>query len=97
VNPGLGRVGTVPTTPGHGADRGGSGGGKAGSSVTSQGGKPSTGAGRGTALSAPGSAHRSGTATRNLSASTPGRANPPSGVSPGQGMLGTVPTTPQHP
>ena len=52
--------------------------------------------GRGTALTAPGSQHRSGTATGRLSAPAPGRANPPSGVIPGFGRVGTVPTTPGH-
>src|SRR6266851_4423341 len=54
------------------------------------------GNGRGTAINAPGSQHRSGTATGRLSAPTPGRANPPSGVTPGFGRVGTVPTTPGH-
>jgi hypothetical protein len=52
------------------------------------------GAGRGTALTAPGSAHRSATATARLS--SPKNANPPSGVVPGFGRVGTVPTTPGH-
>lgn len=54
------------------------------------------GGGRGTAITAPGSLHRSDTATGRLSAPTPGRANPPSGVTPGFGRVGTVPTTPGH-
>jgi hypothetical protein len=53
-----------------------------------------TGAGRGTALTAPGSQHRSTTASQRLSASRPGKANPTSGVKPGMGRVGTVPTTP---
>jgi hypothetical protein len=56
----------------------------------------SPGAGRATAISNPGSAHRSDTATQNLSAPTPGKANPPSGVTPGFGRVGTVPTTRGH-
>ena len=52
------------------------------------------GAGRGTAISAPGSQHRSSKATEQLSTPTPGKANPPSGVTPGRGNVGTVPTTP---
>ncbi len=53
-----------------------------------------TGAGRGTALTAPGSQHRSPTATQRLSTPTPGKASPTSGVKPGMGRVGTVPTTP---
>jgi hypothetical protein len=53
-----------------------------------------TGAGRGTALTAPGSQHRSPTATQRLSTPAPGKASPPSGVKPGMGRVGTVPTTP---
>jgi hypothetical protein len=52
------------------------------------------GNGRGTAITAPGSQHRSDTATGRLSAPSPGRAN--SGVMPGFGRVGTVPTTPGH-
>jgi hypothetical protein len=55
-----------------------------------------TGAGRGTAVTAPGSQHRSPRATQNLSAPTPGKASPGSGVTPGLGRVGTVPTTPGH-
>ena len=54
------------------------------------------GSGRGTALTAPGSQHRSGTATGCLSSPTPGNAHPSSGVTPGFGRVGTVPTTPGH-
>ena len=50
----------------------------------------------GTALSNRGSAHRSDTATENLSAPTPGKADPTSGVTPGFGRVGTVPTTRGH-
>jgi hypothetical protein len=56
----------------------------------------SRGGGRDTAKSTPGSKHRSSTATKRLSAPTPGKANPPSGVVPGKGKTGTVPTTPGH-
>jgi hypothetical protein len=56
----------------------------------------SVGAGRGTAITAPGSAHRSDRAAGRLSSPTPGNANPPSGVTPGLGLVGTVPTTPGH-
>jgi hypothetical protein len=55
-----------------------------------------TGAGRGTALTAPGSQHRSSTASQQLSTPTPGKAQPGSGVAPGMGRVGTVPTTPGH-
>src|SRR5215510_9145248 len=55
-----------------------------------------TGAGRGTALTAPGSQHRSPTANQRLSTPTPGKADPKSGVTPGKGRVGTVPTTPGH-
>jgi hypothetical protein len=54
------------------------------------------GDGRGTALSAPGSQHRSSKATQHLSNPKPGKAHPPSGVVPGLGKVGTVPTTPGH-
>jgi hypothetical protein len=40
--------------------------------------------------------HRSDTATGRLAAPTPGRASPPSGVTPGFGRIGTVPSTPGH-
>ena len=50
---------------------------------------PTTQSGQGTAISAPGSANRSDTATQNLSA--PGQATPPSGVTPGTGK-GTADT-----
>ena len=76
---------------GHGNDQGnghGVGQGAGGSSGFT------TGAGRGTALTAPGSRHRSETATQRLSTPSPGKANPPSGVRPGIGRVGTVPTTP---
>jgi hypothetical protein len=75
---------------GHGGGHG-VGGGTAGSA-----GSHSVGAGRGTAISAPGSAHRSSTATGRLSTPAPGKASPPSGVTPGGGKVGTVPTTPGH-
>ena len=68
---------------GHGVGEGGG----ASSSFT-------TGAGRGTALTAPGSQHRSERATQRLSTPTPGKASPTSGVKPGMGRVGTVPTTP---
>jgi len=55
-----------------------------------------TGAGRGTALTAPGSQHRSPTATQRLNTPNPGKADPKSGVTPGRGKVGTVPTTPGH-
>ncbi len=80
---------------------GGHGGGTVDGSVTtgqshaSPGGRV-VGAGRGTALTARGSRHRSSTATRHLSTSMPGKANPSSGVIPGLGKVGTVPTTPGH-
>ena len=45
------------------------------------------GGGRGTAITAPGSQHRSDTATGRLSAPTPGRSNPSSGVTPGFGRV----------
>ena len=54
------------------------------------------GAGRGTALSNRGSNHRSDTANDKLEARTPGKAHPRSGVKPGGGKVGTVPTTPGH-
>lgn len=54
------------------------------------------GAGRDTAASAPGSRNRSETATGRLSTAGPGKASPGSGVSPGFGRVGTVPTTPGH-
>jgi hypothetical protein len=54
------------------------------------------GSGRGTAITAPGSQHRSSTATGRLSTATPGNAHPTSGVTPGFGRVGTVPTTPGH-
>jgi hypothetical protein len=54
------------------------------------------GAGRGTAITAPGSVHRSDRAAARLAAPRPGNANPPSGVVPGFGHVGTVPTTPGH-
>src|SRR5262249_12134566 len=89
VIPGQGRVGTAPSTPGrHGV-------GPAGSGVANSS-KHVTGAGRRTALTASGSSHRSGTATQRLSTPLPGKANPSNGVMPGQGHLGTVPTTPGH-
>jgi len=70
---------------GNGHDVGEGGGGASG--IT-------TGAGRGTALTAPGSQHRSSTASQRLSAPGPGKANPTSGVKPGMGRVGTVPTAP---
>jgi hypothetical protein len=51
------------------------------------------GGGRGTALTAPGSVHRSDNATARLSSPKPAT---PSGVTPGLGRVGTVPTTPGH-
>ena len=91
---------------GGGGNGGGSGGGAAaGSNGAGQGAvgnaggagaDHAVGAGRGTAISAPGSQHRSTTATERLSAPTPGKATPPSGVTPGKGKVGTVPTTPGH-
>jgi hypothetical protein len=76
----------------------GQGGGNGQSVGAGQSGGPghTVGAGRGTALTAPGSQHRSDTATGRLSSPTPGQANPPSGVTPGFGHVGTVPTTPGH-
>jgi hypothetical protein len=50
---------------------------------------PTTQSGLGTASSAPGSAKRNDTATQHLSA--PGKATPPSGVTPGTGK-GTADT-----
>jgi hypothetical protein len=79
---------------GGGGNGGGNGGGAAaGGNVGSPASSPATGAGRGTAISAPGSQHRSSKATEQLSTPTPGKANPPSGVTPGMGKVGTVPTT----
>ena len=54
------------------------------------------GHGRGTAITAPGSQHRSDVATGRLSSPTPGNAHPSSGVTPSFGRVGTVPTTPGH-
>jgi hypothetical protein len=83
---------------GGGGGGGGAGGGNAGGGASAGHGagigNDTTGAGRDTALSAPGSQHRSSTATGRLTTSTPGKANPPSGVIPGGGRRGTVPTTP---
>jgi hypothetical protein len=80
---------------GGGGNGGGNGGGAAaGGNVGSPASSHATGAGRGTAISAPGSQHRSSKATEQLSTPTPGKANPPSGVTPGMGKVGTVPTTP---
>lgn len=87
--------------------RGGGGGGAAGGGDHGGGGVAlghsegpgsgvSRGGGRDTAKSTPGSKHRSTTATKRLSAPTPGKANPPSGVIPGKGKTGTVPTTSGH-
>ena len=79
---------------GHG---GGHGDGIAAGQSDSDGGRGHVvGSGRGTALTAPGSQHRSGTATGRLSSPTPGNAHPSSGVTPGFGRVGTVPTTPGH-
>jgi hypothetical protein len=75
---------------------GNSGGGQGGGHGASPTSGVSPGAGHGTALSNPGGAHRSDTATENLSTPTPGKANPPSGVTPGLGKAGTVPTTRGH-
>ena len=82
---------------GGGAAAGGNGGGHGVSgNVSAPAADHAVGAGRGTAISAPGSEHRSPTATDRLSAPTPGKADPSSGVTPGQGKVGTVPTTPGH-
>jgi hypothetical protein len=81
---------------GGGGGGGNGGGGGGGAAAGGNGGGHAVGAGRGTAISAPGSEHRSPTATDRLSAPTPGKADPPSGVTPGQGKVGTVPTTPRH-
>ena len=79
---------------GHG---GGHGDGIAAGQSDSDGGKGHiVGDGHGTALSAPGSHHRSSTATGRLSTSLPGKAHPSSGVTPGFGRVGTVPTTRGH-
>src|SRR6266540_3990120 len=82
---------------GGGAGGGGGvgGGGGGGNAVgLGQGNAPESGvtpgAGRGTAISAPGSQHRSDRATQNLAAPTPGKADPSSGVIPGGGRVGTV-------
>ena len=75
---------------------GGGGGGNGGGHGPAAANGVSPGAGRGTALSNRGSAHRSDTATENLSAPTPGKADPTSGVTPGFGRVGTVPTTRGH-
>jgi hypothetical protein len=53
--------------------------------------KPTTGAGLGSATTVPGSGKRPAAATERLS--KPGQATPPSGVTPGGGNTGTVPTT----
>jgi hypothetical protein len=53
--------------------------------------KPTTGAGLGTATTGPGSGKLPAAATARLS--KPGQAAPPSGVTPGGGNTGTVPTT----
>ncbi len=74
---------------------GGAGGGHGGGVSAGASAGITTGAGRGTALSNFGSTQRSDTATDNLSGPS-GKANPPSGVTPGQGKVGTVPTTPGH-
>ena len=83
---------------GGGGGGGSAGAGAGGANGGGHGGGPpsglSVGDGRGTALSAPGSQHRSSTATGRLSAPTPGKSNPPSGVTPGRRRVGTVPTTP---
>src|SRR6266853_782575 len=79
---------------GHG---GGHGDGIAAGQSDSDGGRGHVvGSGRGTAITAPGSQHRSSTATGRLSTATPGNAHPTSGVTPGFGRVGTVPTTPGH-
>jgi hypothetical protein len=80
---------------GIGGGVGGGGGHGAGVSNGPQSGHE-VGGGRGTAITAPGSVHRSDTATGRLAAPTPGRASPPSGVTPGFGRVGTVPSTPGH-
>jgi hypothetical protein len=56
--------------------------------------KPTTGSGQGTATTAPGSEKRPDATNDKLS--DPGKANPPSGVTPGGGKTGTAPTTPGH-
>jgi hypothetical protein len=81
---------------GNGGGHGGGHGVAAGQSDTDGGSSHTVGAGRGTAITAPGSRHRSDTATARLSTPRPGHANPPSGVTPGFGRVGTVPTTPGH-
>jgi len=94
-----------PAFPHGGGGGGGAGGGGAGagghgvdgaavghSDATANG--PTRGSGRDTAISAPGSQHRSDNATTRLSTTRPGKAHPPSGVNPGQGKTGTAPMTP---
>ena len=75
-----------------GSNAGGRGVGNVGGSAADH----AVGAGRDTAITAPGSEHRSTTATERLSAPTPGKADLRSGVTPGKGKIGTVPTTPGH-
>jgi hypothetical protein len=82
---------------GNGAAASAGGGNGAGHGMEGGAGTPhgmATGAGRGTALTAPGSQHRSSTASQRLSNLNPGNAQPRSGVVPGMGRVGTVPTTP---
>jgi hypothetical protein len=83
---------------GGGGGGGSAAGGAAGANGAGPGNGPpsgvSVGDGRGTAISVPGSQHRSNTATERLSSPTPGKAIPPSRVTPGRGRVGTVPTTP---
>src|SRR5215813_10698967 len=99
------RIGNASRMRSRRVSRGGQGGGHgngvaAGQNDTdggnSGGSSHSVGAGRGTAITAPGSQHRSSTATGRLSSPGPGHANPPSGVTPGLGRVGTAPTTPGH-
>jgi hypothetical protein len=80
-----------------GGNGNGNGGGNGVAAGHSDGGTSITvGNGRGTAITVPGSQHRSDTATGRLSSPTPGNAHPSSGVTPSFGRVGTVPTTPGH-
>src|SRR5262249_59932366 len=81
---------------GNGGGHGGGNGVAGGQSDTDSGSGHTVGAGRGTAITAPGSQHRSDAATARLSTPRPGHANPPSGVTPGFRRGGTVPTPPGH-
>jgi hypothetical protein len=95
---GAGGAGAGNSSGGHGGGNGVGHGAEptAGGPAAEQTADVSLGAGRATAISNPGSAHRSDTATQNLSAPTPGKADPHSGVTPGSGRIGTVPTTRGH-